>query len=53
LSIDEQRDGCPAHLYLPGMVNGEQIDVDEDAETITYRMKSGEVWVDGEGRKAA
>jgi len=35
------------------MVNGEQIDVDEEAETITYRMKSGEVWVDGEGRKAA
>lgn len=53
LSIDEQRDGCPAHLYLPGLVNGEQIDVDEDAETITYKMKSGEVWVDGEGRKAA
>lgn len=38
---------CPAHLYLPGLVPGEQIDADPDAETITYRMKSGSEWTDG------
>ncbi|MGH6774754.1 oxidoreductase [Brucella tritici] len=47
LSIDEQRDGCPAHLYLPGLINGEQIDADEVAETVTYRLATGEIWVDG------
>lgn len=47
LSIEEQQDGCPAHLYRPGVVDGEQIDCSEENETITYRMKSGEIWVDG------
>lgn len=47
LSIDEQRAGCPAHLYLPGMVAGEQVDADEDAGTVTYRMADGREWVDG------
>jgi len=47
LSIDEQRDGCPAHLYLCGLINGEQIDADEVAETVTYRLATGEIWVDG------
>lgn len=47
LSIDEQRASCPAHLYLPGMVAGEQTDADEDAGTVTYRMADGREWVDG------
>lgn len=47
LRRDRQADGCPAHLYLPSLVNGEQIDADPEAETVTYQMASGEVWVDG------
>jgi hypothetical protein len=47
LTFDEQKAGCPAHLYIPGMVDGEQIGVDEAAESVTYKMRSGRVWVDG------
>lgn len=47
LSNDEQQAGCPAHLYLPALIHGEQIDSDEEAETITYKMKDGAIWVDG------
>lgn len=53
LSIDEQRAGCPAHLFLPDLIDGEQIDVDEEAETITYRMPSGQIWIDGAAREDA
>lgn len=47
ISHDEQAAGCPAHLYLPGLVAGEQIDADEDSETVTYRMHDGRIWIDG------
>lgn len=47
LSIDDQRAGCPNHLYLPSLVPGEQVDADEKAETVTYRLNSGSDWVDG------
>lgn len=47
-----QERGCPNHLYLPALVPGEQIDADETAETVTYRMASGETWIDGQGRMA-
>lgn len=47
LSLDEQRDGCPAHLFLPSLIPGEQTDVDSDAETITYRRPDGTLWIDG------
>jgi hypothetical protein len=47
LSHDEQLAGCPAHLTLPGLVAGEQIDSDQDDETITYKMWDGRIWVDG------
>jgi hypothetical protein len=42
-----QSEGCPAHLYLPTLVAGEQIDADEASETITYHMKDGSEWTDG------
>lgn len=45
-SVQGQGD-CPAHLYLPAFVHGEQIDADPDAETITYRLKDGSEWTDG------
>lgn len=47
LSQEEQAAGCPAHLLIPALVNGEQIDCDADTESITYRMADGSIWVDG------
>jgi hypothetical protein len=44
---------CPAHLYLPALVPGEQIDADPEAETVTYRLRDGAVWVDGATEEAA
>lgn len=47
LSAEEQRAGCPAHLFIPALVPGEMLDADEDAETITYKLRDGSTWVDG------
>ncbi|WP_457659562.1 oxidoreductase [Sinorhizobium medicae] len=47
ISFDEQKSGCPAHLHIPDLVPGEQIDVDEESETISYRLHSGALWIDG------
>lgn len=38
---------CPAHLFLPSLVPGEQIDASDTGETVTYKLRSGEVWTDG------
>jgi hypothetical protein len=38
---------CPAHLYLPALVPGDQIDADPVAETITYQLRNGSAWTDG------
>ena len=53
LTVEDQRAGCPNHLYIPSLVNGEQIDANETAETVTYRMADGSEWVDGQERTAA
>lgn len=50
LGTDDQLAGCPSHLYLPTLVPGEQIDADERAETVTYRLPDGSAWVDGAER---
>ena len=50
LTPDEQREGCGAHLYLPALVPGEMLDADDEAETITYRLRDGSTWVDGSGK---
>ena len=51
LSLAEQDEGCPAHLYIPQTLVGyEQIDSDETAETITYRKPNGTVWIDGQDK---
>lgn len=47
LSRNDQKLGCEKHLFLPGLVPGEQIDCDETAGTVTYRLANGELWVDG------
>ncbi|MBP0440662.1 oxidoreductase [Tianweitania sediminis] len=49
---EEQAGGCPNHLYIPSLVPGEQIDADEQSETVTYTMRDGSQWQDG-GRVAA
>lgn len=46
LSLDEQRAGCPQHLFLPDTIPGEQTDVDYENERVTYRLATGDVWVD-------
>lgn len=47
LPLAEQKAGCPHHLYIPDLVPGDQVDVDEAAETVTYVLRSGRRWVDG------
>lgn len=47
LSLDDQRAGCPNHLYLPSLVPGEQVDANADLEIITYAMRDGRQWTDG------
>lgn len=48
LSLNEQDHGCPAMLFIPALLVGlEQVDVDEENETITYRRPDGTFWVDG------
>lgn len=51
----QQREGkdCPAHLFLPALVPGEQTDADPEAETITYRLADGTEWTDGGGDAAS
>jgi hypothetical protein len=53
LSNEEQAAGCPAHLWLPGLVDGKQVDCSEEDETITYLMRDGSTFVDGETKEAA
>lgn len=53
LSLAEQDEGCPAHLYLSALVPGEVLAVDEEAETILYRLSSGKEWTDGETKETA
>lgn len=47
LGTEEQKSPCPAHLHIPALVPGEQIDVDEENEIIVYRMPDGSEWRDG------
>lgn len=45
LSSPDQRTGCAAHLYIPGLVPVEQTDAGED--WISYTMPDGTTWRDG------
>jgi hypothetical protein len=42
-----QRKGCSLHLYIPALIQGEQIDVSEDGHQVTYKMRDGSTWIDG------
>lgn len=45
LTLDEQAAGCASHLFLPGLVPGEQVDATDS--TVTYKLANGETWVNG------
>jgi hypothetical protein len=47
LSADEQRAGCPSHLFIPDLIQGEQFDADSDGAWVAYRKPDGSVWRDG------
>lgn len=47
LSFDEQKEGCPAMLFIPALVPGEQVDCNEEEEWVEYRMPDGTLWRDG------
>lgn len=53
LSIEDQKAGCDAHLFIPDLVPGEQIDADEERQTVTYKMRDGSTWIDGAGKGGA
>lgn len=53
LSNDEQKASCPAHLFNPHLVDGEQVEFSEEEEWIEYKMRDGTIWRDGESRKDA
>ena len=45
ISEKDQREGCPAHLFIPSIVPGVQEDAGDD--WVSYRMRDGSEWVDG------
>ena len=45
LSRRDQDAGCAAHLYIPDLVPGEQVDAGED--WVGYRLADGTAWRDG------
>lgn len=46
LAEDEQREGCPTHLFIPGLVAGDVIDAGDGY--VKYRMRDGAEFVDSE-----
>jgi hypothetical protein len=47
LTLQEQDEGCAAHLYIPALVPGTLEEVDEENETIRYTLRNGKQWTDG------
>ena len=47
LGHEDQKAGCPNHLWLPALVPGEQVDADVAGETVTYRLTDGSTFEDG------
>lgn len=53
LSYADMQAGCGAHLFIPELVPGDQVDADPEAGTVTYQMRDGSAWVDGAGQGRA
>jgi hypothetical protein len=51
LSLEEQKAGCPAHLFLIEVVPGVQVDAGDDF--VSYHMRDGSIWRDGVPAEAA
>ncbi|CAH1656941.1 Oxidoreductase [Hyphomicrobiales bacterium] len=51
LTHEEQQAGCAAHLFIPALVPGEQVDSSEGEEWVEYRLADGSVWRDGGGQE--
>lgn len=49
LTVEKQKAGCPAHLFLPELVPGEQTDAGDD--WVAYQMRDGSAWRDGVAEK--
>lgn len=45
LTRADQQSGCAAHLYIPDLIRGEQVDAGED--WVEYRLPDGTIWRDG------
>lgn len=45
LAREDQQAGCAAHLFIPDLVHGQQIDAGED--WVSYRLPDGSTWRDG------
>jgi hypothetical protein len=45
LTRQAQEQGCAAHLYIPALVHGGQVDAGED--WVSYTMPDGSEWRDG------
>jgi hypothetical protein len=45
--VHMQKLGCSLHLYLPGLVPGMQCDMNEEANTVSYQLDSGEMFING------
>ena len=48
LGLEEQRVGCPNHLFHPDVVPAEQLDYGEG--WVSYRFKDGTLWTNEEGK---
>jgi hypothetical protein len=53
LSLEEQKAGCPTHLFLSGLVPGAQVDSSDEEEWVSYVLKDGTTWRDGGQEKVA
>ncbi|MGL5011787.1 MAG: hypothetical protein ACRC6I_18070, partial [Paracoccaceae bacterium] len=38
---------CELHLFNPTLISGDQIDADQQANSVTYRMADGSTFIDG------
>jgi hypothetical protein len=47
LTLDEQKAGCPAHLFVPTLVPGEMVEANEAEEWVLYTLHDGRHWRDG------
>lgn len=45
VSNSDQLAGCPAHLFIPALVDGDQVDAGDD--WVEYQMPDGTLWRDG------